>query len=271
MKQSSEPILRAPIIAIVIFELAALFVRAYFEVRLIDGGESKAFAQDLSYLVVPPILAVLMYPIFRKHRPFLRSLLRPRDLTLRIVVLSVLLGITLRVTYWGGLISLISFGALRNTDPDAVVGPIISFGCPATGVIALGFLVVSLLIPVIEEVINRGLIFHALIHHGTIPAIVVSSLLFALVHDPQAIALAFAFGAILCVQFLNYKTLWATMITHASYNGMTVFDWKCMSAKWNPQETTPNTIGIGLIAAALALVGTALSIVLVIRKRHRGT
>ncbi len=270
MQRSSDPNLRAPIVAIMIFQVAALFARAFLEIRLIESGEPKPFAQDLSYLLVPPILIILMYPILRHHGPFLLSLLRRHDLTVRLVVFSVMLGITLRLTYWGGLISLISFGALRNSDPDAIVGPVVYFGCPEPSVLALSFLVVSFLIPVIEEVINRGLILQTLIQRGKLLAIVLSAALFAIMHNPQAIAVAFTGGLILAVHMINCKTLWAPLITHASYNAVSVLDWECVSTQWNPIDTSPVMIGTGLIATALAVVGASFSIFLVLRKDHRG-
>ena len=266
MKQSSDPILRAPIVAIVIFQIAALFTRTFLESRLIASGEPKPFAQDLSYLVVPPILIVLMYPILRQHGPYLRSLLRRQDLALRLVVLSVLLGITLRMTYWGGLISLISFGVIRNSYLNAVVGSAISFGCPEPGILALSLLVVSLLVPLIEETINRGLILQSLMRRGRFFAVVWSSVLFAIMHDPQAIVVSFLAGLFLAVQMIHYKTLWAPLVTHATYNAVVVLDWECISVHWNPIETTPAMIGTGLIAMALAAVGISLSLYLARKK-----
>ncbi len=268
-KLASQAILRAPIVTIMLFQVAALLARAYLETRLIAGGELTPIAKDLSYLVVPPILIILMYPILRQHGPFLLSLLRRQDLTFRLITISVLLGFTLRMTYWGGLISLVSFGGLRNTHPNAVIGPAISFGCPDPGVLALSLVAMSFLIPATEEIINRGLILNSLIQRRRILAIVLSSALFAILHDPQAIAVAFIGGLFLSVQMINCRTLWGPVITHASYNAMAVFDWGCVSAQWNPVETTPVMIGSGLIATALAVVGTSLGIFLVLRKDHR--
>lgn len=261
--------MRAPIVAILIIEVAALVARAFLEVHLIDNGEPKPFAQDLSYLVVPPILIVLMYPILRQHGRYLLSLLRRNDLTLRLVFLSMLLGVTLRLTYWGGLISLVSFGVLRNDNPGAVVGPAISFGCPEAHVLALSFLVVSFLIPIIEEVINRGLILPSLMQRGKILAVVLSSVLFATMHAPQATILTFLIGLFLAAQMINLRTLWATMITHATYNALSVLDWRCASTQWNPDVTTPSMTGAGLIASAIATVGLLLSIYFAVIYKHR--
>ena len=265
MKHLSEHIVRAPILAIMIFQVAALFTRAFLETSLIDSGQPEPFAQDLSYLVVPPIMIILMYPVLRQHGPYLLSLLRRQDLTIRLVVLSVLLGITLRMTYWGGLI----FGVIRNSNLNAVVGPAFTFGCPDPGVLALSFLVVSLLVPLIEETINRGLILQSLMHRGRFFALVLSSILFAIIHDPQSIVLAFLVGLFLAVQMIKCKTLWASLITHATFNAVVVLDWECVSTQWNPVVTTPSIIGAGLIATTLAAVGTSFSIFLVTKNGHR--
>ena len=246
-----------------LFQVAALFARAYLETRLIAGGEPKPFAHDLSYLIVPPILMILMLPILRQHGAFLLTLLRRQDLTMRLVVWSVILGITLRLTYWGGLVSLVSFGVLHNSDPAAVVGPVISFACPEPGVLALSFLVVSFLTPIVEEVLNRGLILQTLLHHRKLYAVVLSSTLFAIVHHPQAIFVSFLIGLFLAGQVIKSKTLWAGLVTHATYNAVSVLDWECISTQWNPIATTPSMMATGLIAAALAVVGIRISIYLI--------
>ena len=262
-KLASQAILRAPIVTIMLFQVAALLARAYLQTRLIAGGEPKPNAHDLSYLIVPPILMILMLPILRQHGAFLLTLLRRQDLTMRLVVWSVILGITLRLTYWGGLVSLVSFGVLHNSDPAAVVGPVISFACPEPGGLALSLLVVSFLTPIVEEVLNRGLILHTLLHHPKLYAVVLSSTLFAIMHHPQAIFVAFLIGLFLAVQVINCKTLWAALVTHATYNAVSVLDWECISTQWNPIATTSSMIATGLIATVLAIVGITFSIYLV--------
>jgi membrane protease YdiL (CAAX protease family) len=267
MKHSAQFAIRAPILAIMIFQVAALFVRAFLEVHLIETGEPEPYAQDLSYLVVPPLLAILMYPVLRQHKAFLLSLMRRRDVTIRLVAISILLGLTLRLSFWGGLISFTSFGILRSSDPTSIVGPVVSFGCPEPGILALSFLVTSFLIPVTEEAVNRGLILPSLLKRGRIVAVIVSSVLFAVMHDPQAILIAFLIGLCLGMQMLNTNSLWAPTITHATYNGMAVLDWECVSGQWNPVERTPELSGLGLIGSALLFVSVSFSIFLVSRIR----
>ena len=253
-----------------LFQVAALFARAYLETRLNAGGESKPFAHDLSYLVVPPILIILMFPILRRHGPYLLTLLRRQDLTIRLVIWSVILGVTLRLTYWAGLIALVYFGVLHNGDPAAVIGPVISFACPEPGVLALSFLVVSFLTPIVEEILNRGLILRTLIQRGKLFAVMLSSALFAVMHHPQAFFVAFLIGLFLAVQVINFKTLWAALFSHATFNAVSVLDWQCISAQWNPIATAPSMMGNGLIATAFTIVGISFSIYLV-TKSNIGT
>lgn len=267
---SKTSFIRAPIVAIMIFQLAALFARAYLQTWLVESGESRPFAHGLSYLVVPLMLAVLLYPVLRDSAVFLLSLLRHQDLTLRLIAISVLLGITLRLSFWGGVISLVSFGILRSPDPTAVVGPDVFFACPGPGVLAMTLLTMSVLVPITEEVINRGLILQSLLHQGKTMAIILTSALFAIVHDPHSIIIAFIGGLFLAVHMINCATLWAPLITHATYNTLAVLDWVCLSIQWNPVHTTPAIMEMGLIATALAVVGMSFSVVLVLHKGHRG-
>lgn len=264
------PPARAPVLAIMVFQVAALMIRAFVETRLVDGGEPRDLAKDLSYLVVPATLVALMYPVLSEFRPFLRSLLRRRDLTIRLFAFSMLLGFTLRTSFWGGLISLTSFGILRNPDPAAVIGPTISFGCPEPEVLLLSLFVMSILVPVTEEVINRGLILPSLFRRGKTVAVVASSALFAVAHAPQAILASFVGGIFIGVQMINCKTLWGPLITHAIYNAVATLDSECFNARWNPIAMTPATTGTGLIAMALALISILFAICLAMDRGHRG-
>lgn len=81
-----RPVFGVSVIAIMIFQVAALFARSMLELSLMDDGYSRAIAEDLSYLVVPPILLVLMFPYLKRCKDPLLSLFRRADLTLRLVV-----------------------------------------------------------------------------------------------------------------------------------------------------------------------------------------
>jgi len=251
--------IRAPIVAILIIETAALVARSYLELQLQAGGYAASFATDLSYLVVPPILAVLMYPILREHQDYLRSLFQRQHLSLRLVLAAVAVGLFMRIAWWCQLVFRISVGITRNADSEAIVGPDFSIGCPPTLVILLGVLVMALLVPAIEEVINRGLIQSSLAHRGRGQAIVISALVFAVFHPPASYPATFVVGAILGVQFWNSGTLWPSLVTHATYNGLAQLDWRCLTGSWNPPATDLPLHGLGFAS----LTGLILSFVII--------
>jgi hypothetical protein len=65
---------------------------------------------------------------------------------------------------------------------------------------------------------------------------------------------------------INIKTLWAPILTHATYNALTILDWDCLQGKWNPIEATPAMIGTGLVAVTAAIVGFSFCVFLVMQK-----
>ena len=77
---------RAPIIAILVITTAALLARSFLRVRLQEQGIDTDFAKDLSYLVVPIILGILLFPILRDNKTFLIVLFRRKRLTIRLVL-----------------------------------------------------------------------------------------------------------------------------------------------------------------------------------------
>jgi membrane protease YdiL (CAAX protease family) len=264
--EAARPVFRVSIGAIMAFQIFALFVRSALDASLVGNGADPAVANDLSYLIVPPILMMLMYPYLRQHRHLLAGLLGTHRLTLRLCFLAVLLGILLRVTWWSVLTVLIWMGWLRNGDPDAIVGPHFAFDCPPLSVLALSFFVMAILIPFIEEVINRGFLLHALLAKGAVVSLVVSSCLFASMHRPESYIPAFVIGMFLGVQSLSSRTLWAPILTHAAYNAAATFHWDCFQIIWNPPEADPALAAAGRIAAPMAVGGILICCFLVSKK-----
>jgi membrane protease YdiL (CAAX protease family) len=262
--------LRVPLFAILVFETAALISRSYLEVRLRDRGYDLNYAGDLSYLVVPPMLLLLGMPVLKEYGHLLRHLYRAQALRLQLIVVGVLLGITLRCAFWGGLIAMTSFGIRISADKLPATGPEFSWQCPQAWPMLLGILVSVLLIPLIEEVINRGFFLHRLLHRGKLVAVLFSSALFAVYHNPQTIYLAFAVGLFFGVATLNSGALWSATIAHAVYNFASQLDWRCLNGRWNPVEVTPVTSSAGIMATALLLVSLLLACLLV-SKRIIGT
>ena len=263
---ANRPVFHVSILAIMLFQVCALFARSALDISLVKRGMDRAIANDVSYLVVPPILTAFMYPYLRRHWTALRSLFRPKALTLRLFLLAVSLGLLLRITYWALLTVLIWAGVIGNDDPNAITGPLLGFECPPLPVLALSVLTMSLLVPVVEEVINRGFLMHALLPRGVIPSALLSALLFALAHQPGTYVAAFATGILLAVQTLNSLSLWPALITHSTYNLAAIVDWECFQIIWNPPTSDPTLASITRIAAPVALAGILLCCCLVSKK-----
>jgi membrane protease YdiL (CAAX protease family) len=264
--EACRPVFRVSILAIMLFQLCALFARSALELSLVGKGSDRSVAGDLSYLIVPPILMALLYPYLRRHKHALASLFQPCRLTLRLCCFSLLLGVLMRVTYWAVLTVLMWLGLIKNDDPGAIVGPVLYFDCPPLLVLGLSFVVMALLVPVVEEVINRGFLLHALLPRGTVMSVSLSACLFAVVHRTDTGVAAFVAGLFLGVQLLNARTLWAPLLAHAAYNASATFQWDCFRIIWNPPAEDPALAAMTRIAAPTAVMGILICCFLVSKK-----
>lgn len=253
---ATQPV-RRHLIAVIVITFAALIVRSWLQVVLLDDGHQKDYASDLSYLVLPPILFVLLFPVLRQHRPLLKKILTPRDLTATLVLRAIAIGVLLRLTWWCQMIAGISFGFYRSVDPGAVIGPTFSFGCAAPHVVLLGVAVMVLMVPFIEELVHRGLVQTWLADRGPAIAITLSSLLFMLVHRQSSWVFAFCAGIAFGILFWRTGTIWMSFIAHATVNGLIQFDWRCVRGQWNPQSSDLPLWSIGLSSSLVLLLAVA--------------
>jgi len=230
---SHAPSVRRSLAAVLIFQVLALFIRSYVQLALQRRGLDPYFARDLSYLVVPPILIVFMLPIIRANMNLLRHTLDPTRINLQIVLAAIAIGVIARLVWWLQLFARTLFEQIRNSAGDDIAAPVFSFSCPPPAAMLVALLVFGCLIPFIEEAINRGLIQSWLMPRGRWTAILVSAMIFALFHAPASIPLAFVAGIVFGIQFAMTKTLWSTIITHATYDVLIIFDWRCLNGVWN--------------------------------------
>ena len=93
--------------------------------------------------------------------------------------------------------------------------------------------------PVLEELIFRGVLFNRLkIRTGIIPAMIVSSFLFAIGHDFGGIVSAFLFGVCMCILYLKTDNILIPMSVHVINNivatliDLTPFDSIITSFPW---------------------------------------
>lgn len=257
------------VIAVMLLQVFALFIESWLRIDLMSDGMSKAIAADVSKLIALPLLAVLLYPVVRNFLPQLKSKLRWCQLNPRTILTGIGLGFSLRMLSWSELIAGVSFGFFVNPDPEAIVGPIVRFGCPPLLIVSLSLLAMAFITPVVEEIVNRAFLLQWFVKYGQLSAIIGSAVLFAVLHRPDSMHFAFMFGLFAGMLYLNSGTLWAPLIAHMTVNGMIVFDWDCINTQWNPPAVSDVTRGIGLLAACLGIVSFALAC-LIVSKRIAG-
>ncbi len=251
------------VVAVVVATIAALFGRSWLQLKLLADGFQKDYAADLSYLVVPPILVVLLAPVILKDKAFLARQFRLTGLTLRTTLSAIVIGILARTAWWGQLFAGISFGIYRNNDPSAIEGPLFMFNCAAPHVVALGILVMAFMVPVIEELTHRSYVQMAFRHRGPVIAICLSAFVFAIFHRFSSWSFAFFAGLIFGVQYWKSGTLWPSLISHATVNALVQIDWRCLRGHWNPPPSQLPLWSIG-VPSLLALAVTVLTIILLL-------
>ena len=260
---TAHTISRTTIVAVLVATIAAHVARAWLQIHLTDGGMQTGLADDLSYLVVPPILILLLFPLWRSEKAFLASQFRRVDLTWELAARAFAIGVLIRLLWWSQLIAGVSFGIYGSSDPDAIAGPIVSFQCASPGIVFLGFIVMAVLVPIIEEITHRGYIQSALDGRGFIVAISLSSLIFMVFHKFNTWPTVFLIGLVLGAQYRITGSLWSSVFTHATINGLIQIDWRCLSGQWNPVATDlplllPGGVATAIFTACLIALATLL-------------
>jgi membrane protease YdiL (CAAX protease family) len=262
----SMPLLKCSILIILLFQTCALFARSFTLVKLQESGMSHLIAKDLSWLLVPLILGTLMLPILRENWPALKIQLRIRQLTFKLVIVSVALGLVLRLAHWGGLIANASFQVFNASSPNSIVGPVFGFECPGFDTLAFTILISAILTPLLEEIINRGFVLQSLLPRGRWVAIAGSAISFSIFHQFSSIPFAIVGGTYFAMLYLKSRSLWACIIAHSTYNALSIVDWQCFQIVWNPTGVTPITRAVGGLASALFLISLVLAALLVKRQ-----
>lgn len=254
---TSRPVPRTVLVAVLVATTAALIGRAWLQIQLMDDGMASTFAADLSYLIVPPILVFLLFPIWREQKAFVFSLFKRNDLTWRIAVRAVCIGVLLRMLAEAKLIAGVSFGYYKSTNAEAIVGPDFSFRLAAPENIVLGLVVMALLVPIIEEIVHRGFVMSALRNRGCIVSVLVSALVFMVFHKYSSWLFVSLAGVVFGLQYWATNSLWPSLLTHATVNGLIEIEQHFMSMHWNPRAAdlplwTPGIVAVVLIAVSLS-------------------
>ena len=264
-----KTISRTTLIAVLVAMTAALVARSVLQVQLLNDGVQRYLAADISYLLVPVVMACLLFPLWRTERPFLAAQFQLSDLSGRIVVRALTIGLLIRIIWWCQLVAGTSFGIYQSTESAAVVGPVFSFQCAAPAVVALGVLVMAVLTPAIEETVYRGYVLSALQRRGFLVSVIVSALVFAVFHRLGSWPFAFFAGLVLGTQYWSAESLWPSLITHATVNGLILIDWRCLSGQWNPRLEDLPVLQPGLTAMVIGIASLGVLFVM-LRKMATG-
>lgn len=253
---------RVPVLTVMLFLIAALLLRSWLQTELADSGIDRTVAADLSYLVVPPLLFVFLLPLLGSRRRSIAALFRRKAIALPVGLYAIALGMLLRIAEWCQLIAGVALGFYVDPTAPAITQPSFAFDCPSATHLLLAMLVTVMLMPMVEEFVNRGLIQSALARRGPLVAIPVASLLFALCHRPASWVFTFFAGLVLGILFWETRTLWPSVITHATVNGLILLDWRCLQGQWNPTVTSlplwqvavPSLTGLALAIGGIVYV-----------------
>ena len=246
-----------PIRLVLFFEFAALILREYVRHELGLAGVDARSAAHLSAIAGFLALAVFMAPLWRRLAPAIILSWRPPSAFLKLVVLSVAVGVIMRLASYSLALSSLVFrpsGPLDGNPP----GPIAWWQCPPAGSLVLSLAVLAAATPFVEETVSRGLILAELRARRVPFAITISAALFAVFHDPGTIPLAFLFGIVAARLAIRQGTLWGAFVAHATFNALVAVDSNCLGLAWQPARSVPG--GVFLVAATGAMVLLALRI-----------
>ena len=235
--------------AVLLLLTLALFLRAWLQLQLQDAGWDRIVASDVAFLAVLPILLLLLLPVLRRDYGFLAQQFRLRDVSLRIVMAAIAIGLLIRTAWWAQLIASVSFGWRQSAAASSPTWPTFSLHCPDPQFLVLGVAVTAVLIPIMEETIYRGYVQASLYARGPLPAIVGASLIFMAFHLYEGWLFALAGGLVLGWLYWVTGSLWASVICHAVVNLVPQFTWRCLNPAWNPGREflplwTPGILGI---------------------------
>jgi len=247
---------------VLFFLVAALLIRSWLQVTLQQNGFAKTLAADVSYLVVPLLLLLTIAPLWREIGPSLTRNFRSADLSPKLLGKALLLGLLMRVIWWAQLTAGVALGWYGSNTVSTQPEPLFKFQCPDAASVALGLAVMALLVPIVEECTSRGILQTAAMKFGASFAILLSASVFTALHPNSQWGFTIVAGLVFGFLFWATRSLWASVFTHAAYNGMTIFDWRCLSARWNPTPETIPLTTVGGLAVLLLLVSVGASTVI---------
>lgn len=257
--QSTSSPIRISIAAVLLFQVSALFLRSVMEARLVRNGTDIAVAKYMGAVFGFGALGLFLIPVIRDNWPGLTRQFAQRASWLRLSAASIALGALLWIANSQVLLLASTLDWLANADQLHTAVPIYNFACSGGFTLLLAIPVMCVLTPVIEETCSRGLILQTLLPRGRLRAILISSVLFMILHKPETYATAFVFGLFVAIQALNWRSLWGPIVTHGTFNLLVELQRTCIDAFWLPgrlQWEAGGVLQISLSILALCLLAS---------------
>jgi len=265
---TTRSIPRKTLVAVLVALVAALIARSALQIRFAADGMAADVAADLSYLVVPIVLAVILFPLWHSEKRFVTDQFRRVDLSWRIALSAVAIGVLIRLARWSVYVAKAAFAADGAAHSGPAVETTLLFQCPAPTDLMLGFLIMVFLVPIIEEIIHRGYVLTALGKRGVVISVLVSTLIFMVFHIYSSWLFVFAAGAVFGVQYWLTRSLWQATITHATINAFALIDSRCLSIRWDPHAGDVTTLVLAISIAVFA--STVIAIIYLLRRAAIG-
>lgn len=256
------------VVAFLVASVTALFARAWLQIRLMDAGYDQSYASDVSYLVVPPILLLLLFPVLLKDHELIRSKFCLSDLSVKVILCSVGIGILIRIAWHGfvlarAMLSVGTGGATAGADFS------VHYQCSALHPILLSILISALIIPVIEEVTHRGYVQASLQRYGPVVAIGLSTSVFVVFHT-QSNWVFVALGSIVMgTCYWLTESLWAPVIVHATANLVPHITLRCLIVHWGSNVPEHFAQSIAVYSSFLILIAVICLTALIIALGRR--
>lgn len=196
----------------IIMQLTLSFLFSFVTMPLImyslyyDYSAINACIEMLISFISGIILLWFMSSSFKQNIKDLKFTFKPKE---TIDTVSMMYFLNYAIGIIGALLS--KFG-LPDTSPDFSLNGSLLYN-------TFTFISVVVLAPIFEELIFRGMILQTLSKYNKMFAIIVTSLLFGLLHlnITQAIP-AFFMGLVLCYMYLKSDSILVTMLAHAGNN-----------------------------------------------------
>lgn len=257
------------IVAVVLVVVCVQFLMEWATVAHRGSAHGDDVVHHATRIAGLPLLVVLVWVITRTHGRFLRGLFASHSLTPKVIATGLLVGLLARLLSWSLITGRAAFGLLPSSAAAAPQSLRWAYECPEPMHLLMAVAVWCALVPLAEEFVYRGVLLSAFAARGPLFAVGSSAMIFTALHPPQAYAFVMAFGIVFGVLFWNARTLWAPILTHATYDGLKIVDSICLELAWNPPPSQIPDVRLGLVCAAL-VIASGLAIAYLVSSRWIG-